>query len=216
MTVSPHRQRHVAEQIAETKRIMLAIRNALPHKDNAVVLLTSALPGEGKSLAASGIASAAAQDVGRVLVLDMNWFRPSLHEWFDMAPWFELEELQQVQSVTRLVKPSGIENLDVLAAPRGIQSLTRTNGNTLELARSMVGQCSQEYNLLVIDAAPVFPTNRCMMDPMALAALCDGVAMVVRADHTPRQDVKRAQKVLESGGARILGIILNHSRDSRR
>lgn len=212
MTASPNRQRLVAEQIAETKRILLAIRNSLPQDGRTSVLLTSALPGEGKSLMVSSLASAAARTLGKVLALDMNWHRPTLHQWFDLTPWFGLEELREAASATRLARPSGIENLDLLPAPQDVQDLAGVNCNTFDLAGNILDQCQSEYDLVVVDGAPVFPTNRCMMDPVGLAGLCTGVALVVRADQTPRQDVKRAQKILETGGARNIGIIMNHGR----
>ncbi len=212
MTASPDRQRFVAEQIAETKRIVLAIRNSLPQNGHTSVLLTSALPGEGKSLMASSLAAAAAQALGKVLALDMNWHRPTLHNWFDLTPWFGLDELRGAADAPDLARPSGVENLDLLPAPQAIQDLAGMNGNTFDLARDILDQCQKEYDLVVVDGAPVFPTNRCMMDPVGLAGLCAGVALVVRADQTPRQDVKRAQKVLETGGARTIGIIMNHGR----
>ncbi len=212
MTASPNRQRLVAGQIAETKRIMLAIRNSLPQNGHTSVLLTSALPGEGKSLMTSGLASAAAQTLGKILAVDMNWHRPTLHQWFDLSPWFGLEELRGTPNAPALARPSGIENLDILPAPQAIQDLAGINGNTFDLARNILDQCRKEYDLVVVDGAPVFPTNRCMMDPVGLAGLCSGVALVVRAEQTPRQDVKRAQKILETAGARTIGIIMNHGR----
>lgn len=80
------RQRQTLAQIAETRRMVLAIDFALHKVRPGAMLVTSAQQREGKSLLVAGLATAAAS-VGdrRVVAIDLNWYRPSLHRFFGCA-----------------------------------------------------------------------------------------------------------------------------------
>ena len=77
------------------------------------------------------------------------------------------------------------------------------------IAEPLIAQAKARYHLVIIDSAAIFPTNRMMMDPVMLSGMADGVVLVVLNNATPRQQVRKAQKVLDTAGASILGIIAN-------
>ena len=78
----------------------------------------------------------------------------------------------------------------------------------------MITQAKAAYDLVIVDSAAIFPTNRMMMDPVMLSGITDGVVIVVLTAATPRQQVRKAQKIMETAGANILGVIANQLRMS--
>ncbi|MCP4689814.1 MAG: CpsD/CapB family tyrosine-protein kinase, partial [Desulfobacterales bacterium] len=62
---------------------------------------------------------------------------------------------------------------------------------------------------LIIDACPMFPTNRRMIDPVAFSGIVDGVVLVTMAHVTHRQKVMRAKSILETSGMNVLGVVFN-------
>jgi Mrp family chromosome partitioning ATPase len=203
------RLRLALEQIAEVKRILFATEHALNHKRPATLLVTSAAQGEGKTLLASALAATAANSGQyRVVALDFNWYRPAMHRSFGVALDRRAEETLSAE-LGEVVRPSGQEALDVLVAPLDHDKPRALGELIVRGVNRLVDQARHDYDLVVIDGASIFPTNRMMMDPVMLAGLADGVMLVVRAASTPRQQVRGAQKTIEAAGGRLLGVVSN-------
>lgn len=250
MTEVDNQNRRALVQLAEIKRIWCSVEHALKNQMPATLLITSAVPGEGKSLFSAALASTAARTGKyRVAALDMNWYRPAMHRFFGLGlnrpakPFFDA-------TLSDLVRSSGQESLDVVTAPEDAMApfsrvrrsfdefdmttssaspllvgssvdsskhlqgnsadLADLNGQLLPITSRLIDQAMSLYDLVVLDGASVFPTNRMMMDPVTLSGIATGVILVVLSGVTPRQTVKKAQKTMEAAGANVLGIITNH------
>jgi protein-tyrosine kinase len=202
-------QRHALEQIAEVKRVLGATVHAMKSPGPATLLITSAAPGEGKSLFAAVLAVAAANSGRyRVAALDLNWHRPALHRFFDLTLNHSTKEIVAAE-LSELVCPSGLDALAVLTAPQDYSDHDRLNARVFSVANRLIEQAKATYDLVIVDSAAIFPTNRMMMDPVMLSGLTDGVVMVVLIGATPRQQVRKAQKIMETAGANVLGVIAN-------
>jgi len=203
-------QRQALGQIAEIKRIFQTIDHALQGRRPVAVLITSALSGEGKSLFATALAtSAAGQGRRRVAVLDLNWYQPSVHRCFGLEPTQPMEHLLRTD-IDALMIRSGDQGPDLLLAPVDHQDQTRMGGDVFGAVNRLIEGAKQSYDFVIVDSASVFPTNRMMIDPVLLSGLVDGVVMVIQIGSTPRQDVKRAQMVLQTAGANVVGLTINH------
>ncbi|NCA71832.1 MAG: tyrosine-protein kinase family protein [Sphingobacteriia bacterium] len=203
------RLRLALEQIAEVKRILFATEHALNHKRPATILVTSAVQGEGKTLFASALASAAAKSEGRrVVALDFNWFKPALHRGFGLDLDHSIEEILDAE-LGEVVRPSGQEGLDVLVAPHDHDHPQAPSRQIPRGVSRLIVHARHDYDLAVIDSASIYPTNRMMIDPVMLAGLVDGVILVVQASVTPRQQVRGAQKLIETAGGTLLGVVSN-------
>lgn len=203
------RLRLALEQIAEVKRILLTTEHALQHKRRATLLVTSAAQGEGKTLLASALAATAAKSGKyRLVALDFNWYRPSMHRYFGLALDPSAEEILSAE-LAEVVRPSGQDALDLLVAPRDHEQMQVPGGQILKGVKRLVDQARDDYDLVVIDSASIFPTNRMMMDPVMLAGIADGVVLIVRAGSTSRQQVRGAQKIIDAAGGRLLGVVSN-------
>lgn len=202
-------KRQAIQQIAEVKRSLWAIENALKYHMPATLLVTSAAQGEGKSLFAASLAAAAASTGKyRVALLDLNWYRPSIHRFFDLERIHSTQDLFQGE-LTDLTVRSVKDSLDILTAPHDYVDQARHDLQFGPLVEGLIHQARQSYDLIVIDSAAVFPTNRMMMDPVMLSGVVDGVVLVVLTALTPKQQVKKALITLEATGARLLGVIRN-------
>jgi protein-tyrosine kinase len=197
-------------QIAESKRTYWAIDAFLAKATPACLVVTSAVPGEGKTTVVATLAAIAAHQRGaRVLAIDLNWYAPALHRYFGLDLTFDLSALTGNRRLAELAQPSGMNGLDILTAamPEQTEFTLQTDPSTL--GHEMVEQARELYDLVVVDTASVSPTNRHMVDPTSLAAAAEGTALVVLANVTPRQWVKRAHMALEMAGARVMGAIVN-------
>ena len=196
-------------ETAEVKRIYLAIETALPRGPSGCLVVTSASPGEGKTLTVAALATmAAAQGQGRVLALDLNWFRPGLHVCFGMSQGIDLSDMKQ-KGISDLVQTPAPDGVHVLTAPRLDASGSSLGIKEQDVAEEVLRQARNAYDLVLVDSPAMFPINRNMMDPVAFSRFADGVILVVLPYSTPRQTVRRAQKTLESSGRELFGIVVN-------
>ena len=190
------------------------------------LVVTSAAPGEGKTLTSANLSVTFAYDGLRVLLIDCDVRRPRLHGLFQVPRSPGLMELltpsyngndavpsltfnpsdgqtDSGRPVTDIIRPTNVRGLSLLTCgalptnPSGLLSGVRMRVLLQELAKS--------FDLVILDTPPVLATA----DAGILAALADGVLLVVRAGQTDRVAAKRAHQQLVNVGARVVGTVLN-------
>jgi len=198
--------------LAEGRRIFTALQNALEASSNCPCIgITSALPGEGKTLVASGLAlTAVEQTEGRVLAIDLNWYRPALHAAFGLEQPAALTATTDARAAIAQACSPGVARLEVLTAPLSSSDVEAPGLNVLQLGLDLIRTAQATYDLAIVDLPSVFPTNRRMMDPVVLSRSLDGVVWVVLTNVTPKQTAKRAYLTLTGSGSRVLGAVANH------
>lgn len=174
----------------------------------STLLVASALPDEGKSLTVANLALALSGPCGkRVLIVDADLRRPSLHALFGVANDDGLNECLRLPSVE--CRPISVApNLSLLPAGRPDRDpLEMLTSNTL---RDLLAEQTRHFDWVLVDAPPVgvFP------DAHLVASAADGVLLVVRAGQTPLGDVQATIKSI--GHDRILGVVLNRAAASAR
>lgn len=198
-------------EIAEVKRIFTTLSTKFLKDSPKCLVVTSALQGEGKTTIVAGLASTATlQSDYRVLAIDLNWHRPALHNYFGLNPTFDVDTFRERKDFSDQVQPSGIDNLDILTATQSAKKVNRTGAEDTALGTEILKLARDNYDLVVVDTASIFPTNRNMIDPVSISVVADGVAMAVLTKVTSRQQVKRSQMLLETAGAKLQGIVVNH------
>ena len=191
---------YVAEQFRTLRGRIDAIAVQRPIRALAV---SSPLAGEGKTTAAINLATVTSMSLGRrVLLVDCDMRKPRVHQALGLRPEAGLAEVlnDEVSLDQAIVKVEGI-NLEVLAV-RG------RPGNPSELLgsarmRELVEEVSQRYDRVILDT----PAALGVPDAKAVAELCDGIVMVVRADVTSQQDLEAALELLDREN--LLGLVLN-------
>ncbi len=203
-------------EIAEMRRIYAAIENAVEHPGAMRIIVGSAAAGEGKTLVSAGLAGLASlQGEKRVLAIDLNWFRPALHECFGLERIYDVDALRNEARISDLAQPSGMDRLEVLTAPRLDPGSSKLFPTWTPLVKKMVKQARDAYDILIMDTSAMFPANRRMIDPVTFSRLADGVALVAMGHVTRRQTIMRAKMTLETSGVNVLGVIFNQQNAPR-
>jgi Mrp family chromosome partitioning ATPase len=193
----------IAGILAETGRIYSSIQAAVKGVKHPVIVVSSAVAGEGKSLFAASLAISAVRNrEAPVLLVDGNWYAPCQAAIFGVESAFKIETREQ--NVSPEIVDTGYPKLALLPAPECPLDLDPTS-----LIQGFIRQLYPCYSLTIVDAPAILSINRNMVDPIALAAAADGLALTVLANSTPRQMVKKAQTMCEVSGARVLGLVIN-------
>ncbi len=196
----------IAEQVRQVRTALLREINQRGHKS---VLFVSGLPGAGTSAILSNLGIQAASTDLRVLLIDANLRRPSLHNVFGVHDSPGLSEvLVGTTSLAHAVQASGVANLSLLSAgkkaPHVLEKFaTATMGRMIQDARAA-------FDLVLIDAPPAVVAG----DALALAAHCDASVLVVRAMSEKRGLVARLRHQFGDAHAEFLGVIVNAVRHS--
>jgi capsular exopolysaccharide synthesis family protein len=170
-----------------------------------VVLITSPLPGEGKTTLANNLAIALAKQ-GKTCLVDADLRMPSVGLNFKLSPKFGLEHyLQGSANLDQVMFPSGqVRNLTIIpaVAPAEHANYLLTGGFMLKL----VARLRERFEFVVIDTPPILP----YADGLAISTLVDGVILVGRAGQTPRGAITRGMELLDvMKSAPILTVVLN-------
>lgn len=167
-----------------------------------VIMVTSAMPGEGKSTLASHLAHSLSQ-LQNVLLIECDLRRPSLHRAFEFPDSIGLAQLLNNEAkFGECLKQNVFNNLDVI--PAG--SIPK---NPLELISSprfshLVEKMKSRYDRIIIDSAPV----QAVSDALLLGRLSDTVLYAVRADSTPAHVSARGAKRLRDADIDIIGAVV--------
>ncbi|MBI4461804.1 MAG: polysaccharide biosynthesis tyrosine autokinase [Acidobacteria bacterium] len=169
------------------------------------LLITSSQPAEGKTTVSLNLAISLAQLGQRVLLIDADMRRPCLHKALALADSGGLASyLAGQQDWPALVQPTGVEGLAALVCgpipPNPAELLFS------QRMRSLLDEALADYPFVALDSPPLLH----VADARILAALVDGVLLVVRGGSTPRELVQRAQASARDVGANLLGVVLNN------
>jgi len=176
-----------------------------------VLLVTSSVPGEGKSLIAANLARTLAFTGSRVLLVDSDLRRGGLHRWMELPDGPGLAEgLQEQCAIEELIVPTQLPNLYFIRAGQpsaraGELFLNRRFDDFLKRAAA-------DYDYVLLDSAPVFGAA----DTATLTPKTDGVLFVVRSGFTRASAARQALEQLHTSRAHVLGLIFNRANPSDR
>ena len=172
-----------------------------------VILVTSALPREGKTTAAVNLAVTLAQLGDRTLLIDSDLRKPGVRRALNLTIPRELGLSSYLAGVASLdeatVTHPAIPNLVALTtgpvppSPADLLSSMRM--------REAIADLRNRYKFIVIDSPPVMAAT----DAVIISALTDGVLLVVRSGETPKEAFKRTRDLLAGVKCRLLGVVLN-------
>lgn len=168
------------------------------------ILVTSSLPGEGKSTTATNLAIALAQTGQTVCLIDADLRRPMLNEYLGLDRNAGLTTaLIGNSDVNELLQPWGEDHLFVLTSGQIPPNPSELLGSS-EM-ESLVRRLEQVFDTVVIDAPPLLPVT----DAAVLAQHVGGVLVVAAAHKIRRNELEKSLQALELVGANLLGIVLN-------
>lgn len=200
-----------AESVRQLRTNLGFLRAAgRPTSGAEVVVVTSALGGEGKTTTALDLARSFAEAGERVLLVEADLRRPTLGPALRLEPSPGLSEVLAGQAEpASALRPGGPGRPDVLPAGTVPPNPAELLGS--ERMTDLVATLRGRYDKVLLDAPPVLPVT----DAVVCAAVADGVLLVVRWGRTRRADVTEAVGMLEQVHASVLGTVLNGRRLTR-
>jgi capsular exopolysaccharide synthesis family protein len=195
--------------VGEEFRLLRAKVQALRQERSlGCIAVVSAVPGEGKSTVAMGLAAAFAREPGkRILLMEGDLRRPTISRELGLTPFAGLGEwlngsLQHAS--VRLVKGVGFHLLGA-----GRAALDRPEELGSPRMEALLRASRDQFDLVIIDSTPILP----VADVMLLQDLVDGLLYVVRSRVTPRSAVQDALRRVRSD--KLIGVVLNDHQEYR-
>jgi len=191
---SPHSS--AAEQFRRMRNSVQALN---PDGASRSILMTSALQGEGKSIATLNLALAMVElPQLRVLVVDADLTHPSVEKYLG---WPRRQGINEVLdgrlSMDQAIRPTSVDRLDVLGAGEP----TLNPSIHIERLETVLNALKRRYDYVLLDGPAVLTANH----PSLLGSIADGILLVVRLGMTPKQNVEEAYTLLENLGGNVLG-----------
>jgi capsular exopolysaccharide synthesis family protein len=188
--------------VEQYRRLAASLHHAQCERQMKVLMITSASPGEGKSLTATNLALTLSESYRRrVLLIDADLRRPSLHHIFKLPNVLGLSDALKSETDKKLSAIQVSANLTVL--PAGRPDPDPTGGLTSDRMRRIVQEAAVRFDWVLIDTPPV----GFLSDANLLVAMVDGALFVVRAGKSPYRLIQRALDAI--GRNSILGVVLN-------
>ncbi len=175
------------------------------------IMVTSAVPGEGKTTTAVNMAVTMADYGLRVLLIDFDLRRPNVHRVLKLERGPGLADvLREGLDLHSVIRPTRVENLWAISSGRVPPNPSELIGS--KRMRDLMHQLTNEFDLVICDA----PSIMVVTDPVLLAANADTVVLVVAVNRARRETIIRAKKHLDAASANIAGVVLNGLEASRR
>ena len=170
-----------------------------------VILITSALPQEGKTTTSINTAIVLAQKGTRVLLMDADLRRPSIHKTLGMGPKTGLSNVLTGNATLQqaVVRSNILPTLFVLSAgtppPNPAELLASSN------MKDILAELREQYDHIVVDTPPTLSVT----DAVVMSTRADSVVLVIRSGQTTKQALRRSRDLLMQVNARVSGVLLN-------
>jgi len=170
-----------------------------------VILITSALPEEGKTTTSVNSAIVLAQKGTRVLLIDADLRRPSIHKTLGMGPKIGLSNvLTGAATLQQAIIPSTILP-ELFILPAGTPPPNPAELLASAKMKNVLAELRMQYDHIVIDSPPTLSVT----DAVVMSTDADAVVLVIRSGHTTKPALRRARDILLQVNARVCGVLVN-------
>ena len=184
------------------RKLAAILHHAQMERGLKVIMTSSAMPGEGKSLTSVNLALTLSDSYRkRVLLIDVDLRRPTVQRIFGLPPVGGLTEALTADEDRQIVLTRVSDSLFVL--PAGRPESDPMSGLTSDRMKRVLAQAASHFDWVLVDSPPV----GLLPDASLLATLVDGVLLVIRSGKAPFPLVKRAVEIITH--QRILGVVMN-------
>lgn len=176
----------------------------LSNESCQVLTVTSSRPSEGKTTVAINLACAYAQKDKKVLIIDANLRKPSLHKLFGISNRSGLVNvLSDRYEKSDIIRCSGVPNLSLITC--GMSTVDPIELLTSNQISSLLAELKQEYDVIIIDTPPALDWS----DAQIVASMSDGVLLVIKEGKVKTDQVLKLKASLENINAKIVGTVFN-------
>jgi len=200
---------HVMVGSEEFRTLRSKLYQARSKQQLRSLLITSALPGEGKSFVAANLAQVIVRQAGRKALLidgDLRWSR--LHDYLGAPATPGLTEyLRGKASEAEVIQRGPLDNLYFIAGGEQAQQPAELIGNGR--LKTLIERMGALFDWVIVDSPPVVPVS----DAAVMSDMCDGLLLVVHADVTPLEMAQKARQEFHSKP--LLGVVLNQVESKR-
>ncbi len=200
---------HPGSSVSEAFRsLRTSLMFSTPEGMPRSVLITSASQSEGKSTTSANLATVLAQNGSRVLLIDADLRRPSLHKDFGKprSPGLtnSIAQIEQGGILeTPAIHETDVERLSLM--PAGHSTPSPAELLSSERLAKLIADCRSIFDYVIIDAPPILG----LADAVVLSRMADGVVLVAAAGHTGKENFRVAVRRLQQVQAPLLGVVLN-------
>ena len=197
----------VVETFRALQMNLLSLSQDTPQK---VFLITSAKPGEGKSITLANLAVTMAQSGLKVIAVDADLRKPTLHAIFDLPNTAGLSDvlLHSKTNARTFLQATKVDNLKVLTSGQLPPSPTLVLGSKRKL--KAIEDLINDADFILIDSPPVLS----VADTLNLGSCVDGVIFLTVQGFTRKGEARRALEELHSAGINVVGAILRKTKSS--
>lgn len=187
------------------RSLRTSIKFSSVDKPIKTIVVTSSIPGEGKSTISGNLAITLSQSGARVLLIDCDLRKPSIHKKFRVVNDLGITDILVDKCSLKDVIKKIDEYLFMITAGTIPPNPSEIVGsNSME---DLIKELSLSFDYIVMDTPPVIPVT----DPLLLAAKSDATIIVVRARKTKEKIIRQAYDELIKVNSNIIGSILNDS-----
>ncbi len=175
------------------------------------IMITSSMPGEGKSFTSANLATAFAQDGAKVIMLDCDMRKGRLHKIFEVSNAKGLSNLlidNVEKNYKKYIKKTSIENLSII--PSGVIPPNPSELLNSEANKKLISILEEEYDYVIFDCVPI----NGLPDSLIMANLVNKAIIVCAANVTPTELLLKTKSSLENVDAEIAGIVINKTKGS--
>ncbi|RDU35615.1 capsular biosynthesis protein [Neobacillus piezotolerans] len=171
------------------------------------LMVTSAGPGEGKSTTAANLAVVMAQQEKKVLLVDADLRKPTVHYTFDLVNQFGLTSvLAKSKSLEQVIRSTDIPFLSVLTSGPIPPNPAELLGS--KSMKEMLEEAKKQFDVIIFDTPPTLAVT----DAQILANLCDGVLLVLYSGKSEIEQATKTKDLLIAANGKILGVVLNQKK----
>lgn len=197
--------------ISETfKTLRTNMQFMTSNKGLKTILVTSSIPGEGKSWVSSNLAITFAQEGKKVLIIDADMRKGRIHSIFniDKKPGLSnylsgVSEIKEKDNILNYIKKTEIDNLNVIPSGDVPPNPSELLGNNK--MEDLIGILRSMFDIIIFDGTPCLLVT----DALILAGKLDSTLIVTSYKTTKMGNVEKIKKSIENVGGKIAGIVLN-------
>lgn len=194
-----------AEQVRALRNRLVAMN---PDGEPKTLVITSAVRGEGKTVAALNLAMAFAElERQQVVLVDADLRRPSCERYLNLNPEPGFADVLLGRApLDKVLRPAGYRRLMLLGAGTAVGNPSEVLGASR--IDELLQRLKERFQYVVIDTPPLLPST----DAGVLAARADGTLLVVRLEHSLKKQTREALRVVQDMGGNVLGTFVNELR----